>query len=43
LREMIADPGRNLADFLDHAEIERPPPDEGPQRVEEMLAKAEDS
>ena len=39
LREMIADPRGDLPHFLDHAEIERAPPDERLDRVEEPLPK----
>ena len=39
LRKMVADPRRDLADFLDHPEIERAAPDEGLDRVEESLTE----
>ena len=39
LRKMVADPRRDLADFLDHAEIERAAPHERLDRVEKPLAE----
>ena len=39
LREMVADAGGNLADFLDHSEVERTAPDERLDRLQEMLAE----
>ncbi len=39
LREMVADSRRDLPHFLDHAEIERAPPHERLDRVEEALAE----
>ena len=39
LREMVADARGDLADFLDHPEIERAAPDERLDRLEEMLAE----
>ena len=39
LGKMIADPGGNLPHLLDHAEIERAPPHERLDRVEEALAE----
>ena len=40
LREMVADPGGNLPDLLDHPEVERAAPDERLDRLEEMLRPA---
>ena len=40
LREMVADPGGNLPDLLDHPEVERAAPDERLDRLEEMLPSA---
>ena len=37
LREMIANARGNLPDFVDHAEIERAPPDKGLDGVEKAL------
>ena len=39
LREMIADPGRDLANFLDHSEVERTAPHERLNRIKKSLAK----
>ena len=40
LRKMVADPRGDLPDLLDHAEIERAPPHERLDRVEEAAARA---
>ena len=39
LREMVADARGNLPNLVDHSEIERAPPDERLDRVEEALPK----
>src|SRR6478672_11810731 len=41
LREMISDARRDLPNFLDHAKIERAPPHERLDCVEELLAERE--
>jgi hypothetical protein len=38
LREMIANAGADLADFLNHSEVERPAPHEWPERRQKMPA-----
>src|SRR6185437_9013218 len=38
LRKMVANAGRNLVHVLDHTEVERAPPDERLDRVEEPLS-----
>ena len=40
LRMMVADAAGDAADLADRAEIERAPPDERADRVEETLARA---
>ena len=38
---MVADPGRDVADFVDHAKIEASPPDERPNGFEELAPEPE--